>query len=196
MSGVPNLPPNEVRSQYLEELTMLFARHGLSRMAGRVLAFLLLNDKPGVSSRDIAADLQASAGSVSTATRELAEAGCVRRLTVPGSRSHYFKAADNMWDTLLSTERLRLARVTALVEEIMQAADLDIHARTRLDGMRVHYAFLQRSYARLCNEWTEFKHRHDTERGDEVTGLAESAGDIERVSDDLSDRTSRRGGLR
>jgi DNA-binding transcriptional regulator GbsR (MarR family) len=139
-------------------------------MAGRVLAFLLLHEEPGASSRDIAADLQASAGSVSTATRELAEAGYIRRLAVPGSRSHYFKAADDMWATFLAAEHQRHARAAALVAGIMRAVDLDTHPRARLDKMCAYYEFLERSYACLSKDWAEFERRHSTERGDEIGG--------------------------
>ncbi|NEE02408.1 GbsR/MarR family transcriptional regulator [Phytoactinopolyspora halotolerans] len=134
-------------------------------MAGRVLAFLMLSTASQVSSGDIARALRVSAGSVSTATRELAEAGCIRQIAVPGSRGHYFRSADDVCGAFLVAEQRRHHVNVAFAEELMGILDPDeTKPLKRLANMRDYHAFLDRSHLRLRHEWEELKRRRDAAR--------------------------------
>jgi hypothetical protein len=86
---------------YAERWGIVFENLGATRMMGRVLGWLLVCDPPEQSSGELAEGLDASAGSISTATRALAQAGMIERVGVPGKRSSYFHVRPGMWGDLL-----------------------------------------------------------------------------------------------
>ncbi len=82
----------EEERRFAEELGSYWEDAGGTRMAGRVLGALLLADPPEMSSAELVGFLGISAGSVSTATRELIRPGLAERVRVPGDRQDYFRA--------------------------------------------------------------------------------------------------------
>jgi DNA-binding transcriptional regulator GbsR (MarR family) len=62
---------DEGRERYVEDFGLLLERFGLPRMVGRVLGVLLVSEAPEHSAEDLAGVLQASRGSISSATRTL-----------------------------------------------------------------------------------------------------------------------------
>ena len=76
--------------QFIEEMGALFDQVGSTRMAGRVWAYLLIADAEQVSSADLVEALNASASSISSATRLLESLEMVDRIRLPGDRRDYF----------------------------------------------------------------------------------------------------------
>ena len=77
---------DEERASYAEDFGLLFEGFGLPRMVGRVLGVLLISDPPELSAEELAEALQASRGSISSATRSLIGMGLVQRRTKRGER--------------------------------------------------------------------------------------------------------------
>jgi len=77
---------------------MLELEAGTPRMVGRILGWLLICDPPEQSAGDLAEALQASKGSISTATRVLLRLGFVERVRFQGERFDRFRAQPEAWD--------------------------------------------------------------------------------------------------
>ena len=88
--------------RFVEELGMQFELEaGAPRMVGRVLGWLLVCDPPEQSAAELASVLQASKGSISTATRVLLRMGLIVRVRVRGERFDRFSARPEAWDEFI-----------------------------------------------------------------------------------------------
>ncbi|MCX5999189.1 MAG: MarR family transcriptional regulator [Chloroflexi bacterium] len=66
--------------RFIEDVGLYVERYGLSRMAGRVLGWLLICDPAQQSMEDLSRTLGASKGSISTVTRILIQIGLIERV--------------------------------------------------------------------------------------------------------------------
>src|ERR687888_775303 len=91
--------------RFVEELGVYFELEaGTPRMIGRTLGWLLVCDPPEQSAADLAELLQASKGSISTATRVLLRMGFIERVRFRGERFDRFRARPEAWDDFLWRE--------------------------------------------------------------------------------------------
>lgn len=127
-----------------EQLALTLTQHGLQRMTARVLAVLLFSDADAITAGEIADQLKASAGSVSTAIKMLASTGLIERVPAPGSRREHYRFPDDGWARLMSTQNQMLQ----VMQDSAQQAIADVAANTRavsrLTTMRDFHAHLQR----------------------------------------------------
>lgn len=93
---------------FVEKLGLKFEADGKPRIAGRVLAYLLVC-REAQSLDELAEVLRVSKGSVSSNARLLERRGVVERVTRPGDRRDYYRISDDLhvkfMDALL--DRLR-----------------------------------------------------------------------------------------
>ena len=97
--------------QFAEEMGQFFEGGGLTRMAGRVWAMLLVMNEPYLSAADLRDALGASAGSISGATRSLLQLGLIERVNVRGERRDYFAPRRG---AIVNTLWLQLQRLVAI----------------------------------------------------------------------------------
>jgi DNA-binding transcriptional regulator GbsR (MarR family) len=111
------------------------------------------------------------------ATRRLVESGFVKRHTVPGERSHYFRAETDVWGSWLASERKYLdrqrdiiARGLAVVEQDGHTGpgDVDAPVRERLRNGRDYMQWLHGHHRKMLEDWEAFKAARDT--GDDAPG--------------------------
>lgn len=142
------------RHAFAEELGQFFEERGLPRMEGRAAGWLVVCQPPQQSPQDLATALQASRGAISMAMRALQRAGAVERVTVPGSRKHYYQLRPGFWREEIDKRVQEAAEVRELTADGLQrlsaagAGDLQ-----RLRDMHEMYEFLETEYARLRDRW-------------------------------------------
>ncbi|MEZ4612205.1 MAG: MarR family transcriptional regulator [Caldilineaceae bacterium] len=88
---------HEQKRQFLEDFALHMEHQGLPRMAGRILAWLLICDPPEQSMPDLVEVLQASKSSVSTMTRHLIQFGMIERVSLPGERRFLPRYMPDYW---------------------------------------------------------------------------------------------------
>lgn len=149
---------DEDRASYVEDFGLMFEGFGLPRMVGRVLGALLISDPPELSAEELAEALQASRGSISSATRSLIGMGLVQRLTKRGERRDYFRMKPGAWDELMRRELESLARFRQMAERGLDIASSDSpEARLNLEEMREFYAYWEREMPAVLKRWEEDK---------------------------------------
>lgn len=127
--------------RFVEDLAQWFESSGMPRITGRVVAYLLVCDPPEQSAEDLATALDASRGSISAATRLLATAGLIERVTFRGDRRTYHRAVPD-WSSLLAVQLQRLAELRRLLEQGRAALGGEVPARReRLDGINAFATF-------------------------------------------------------
>ncbi len=139
---------------YLERWGMLFELLGATRMMGKILAWLLISDPPEQSAGDIAQAVGASAGSVSTTTRALTQAGMVERLGIPGERSAPFRVRSGVWGQLLRKRMSYIVSMRDLVEEGLEfSAGADEDSTLRLRELGSYCSFIERELPAFIARW-------------------------------------------
>lgn len=143
-----------------EEFGLLWEEFGMLRMDGRVLGYLMLSSAPHVSSAELRDALQASAGSISTTTRKLKQWGFVRQVAVPGERSHFFRAADDVWGAFLAAEDKNYLRARDFADHVLSGLDKeDELPRLRFENMRDYHEWLESHHQTISELWEEHKRK-------------------------------------
>ena len=146
----------EARRRFINDLGHLYARYGLSVTFGRVFGLLLLSDDP-LGLDDISTLLQISKSAVSVVTRELLQAGIVRRLSTPGSRRVLYEASDDMVPIFHAT----FARVRQSLPLLQSGEPLAHpgHARRRMREMIALHEFWLAESEGIIERWRRLMRR-------------------------------------
>ncbi|MDR1388149.1 MAG: MarR family transcriptional regulator [Propionibacteriaceae bacterium] len=163
------------RRQFAEDLSLIWEMAGTSRMDGRVLGYLMIMDRPHISSADLAQVLHASAGAVSMSTRRLVDMRFIRQHSIPGDRRHYFKAEDDPWGSFLSNEHRFFDRE---IETLGQAMELigpdEPAARRRLRNGRDYLTWISAYHNKMLADWESHKRERDAHERAEAAGPSAS----------------------
>jgi len=138
--------------QYVEQAAVAMEGMGMPRSWGKLLGWLLICDPPQQSSAELAAALDLSAGSVSSGTRMLENAGLVRRVAAPGRRGKVYEMTDDAF--LRATRSNQFTRFRELMEDGLALIGDDTAPRAqRLRKTRDFYAFLEREIPALFDRF-------------------------------------------
>ncbi|MGW7686230.1 GbsR/MarR family transcriptional regulator [Kribbella sp. NPDC054772] len=154
------------RVDFVEQFALIRELAGSPRMEGRVLGYLIVSNKPYVSSAELARALSASAGSISSTTRRLIDLGFIARHAVPGDRNHYFKVDDDIWGSFLAGERRSLHKQQQLFADMLQELPDDMPGpRKRLRNARNYFEWLTSYHRKMLADWEEYRDKLDAEEG-------------------------------
>jgi DNA-binding transcriptional regulator GbsR (MarR family) len=140
--------------KFIEELSIqLDSEVALPRMVGRVLGWLLVCEPPEQSAAELAAALEASKGSISTATRVLVRVGFIERVRFRGERFDRFRAQPEAWDQFFWRREQFEAprRVFRLGLEAL--ADEPAERRRRLEELDALYAWWEKRLPALREQY-------------------------------------------
>lgn len=154
---------NPAKERYIEEVGLQLERGGMQRMTGRVLGALLVAEPAEQSADELAEMLQASRGSISTATRYLIQLGFVERVSKLGERRDYYRNRHGAWleMTRRGVEQLRMFR--ELAEQGLKLLESsDPEAKLGLEEMRDFYAFAEREFPEVFERWETLKASRET----------------------------------
>lgn len=142
----------------VEELGLWFEHIGIPRMAGRVMGWLLVCDPPEQTMQQLADELQASMGSVSTMTRLLDQLGLIERTSLPGERKVRYRIRPDAWSRTWEEHLEQSRSFLAIAEKglaILEGADTE--RRGRLEGMREYSRFYVEELPILIAKWEDYQ---------------------------------------
>jgi DNA-binding transcriptional regulator GbsR (MarR family) len=126
----------EAATHFIERLGLQVEGEGFPRISGRIVGFLLLQDRP-YSLDELADELKVSKASISTNARALERLGYVERHSVPGDRRDYYQIVDEPWVQLMATVRDQFRSRIDLFTETESALPVEFDAgRRRLAAWR------------------------------------------------------------
>lgn len=126
---------------------------GTPRMVGRALGWLLVSDPPEQSAAELAEHLQASKGSISTATRVLLRLGFIERVRVRGERFDRFRARPESWNDFFWRQEQFAAPRRVLRIGLDALADEPSERRERLEELDQLYAWWEERLPTLREEY-------------------------------------------
>ena len=148
----------ETRLQFIEDAGDLLEEHGLPHMAGRVIGALLVCVPPEMSMDELAEELQASKGSISTATQLMLRFGFIEKISRPGHRRHYYRMRPDVWSHVLEQDTAHLDKHASLVERGLELmAGRAEPMKERLLEMRLFFGFIKEEVPALVKRWEERK---------------------------------------
>lgn len=144
----------EEKQHFIEEIALFFEQFGITRMAGRMLGWLLICNPPHQSMNEIANALHASKGSISATSRLLIQNGLVERFTLPGKRRDYYRVRPRAWVEVMKRILDEIALMRELAEVGLELlADEAPESRARLGHMRDTFEFFEREFPALLQRW-------------------------------------------
>jgi DNA-binding transcriptional regulator GbsR (MarR family) len=153
----------EDEAAFVEAMGHFMGAYGMTPVAGRLWAWLLICDPPARTAADLASDLKASRGAISGAAASLTSAGMIRRVGRRGDRREYFSAPPGTFDALLHSAGGAYGRLLAITTEGLATVGGPEGRRERLQEVHDAVAFVARELPILVE-------RYLVERSSAVTG--------------------------
>lgn len=127
---------------------------GMPRMASRVFAYVLAEDRDAYTARELATGLDVSAAAISGAVGYLVGARLLVKERAPGGRGDLFRVTDgDVWSTILNARVPLIAHFVTAVDESIAILDDDGPGARRLGETRDFFAFLQQDMAEMAERW-------------------------------------------
>ncbi len=145
---------NDRQAGFVEEMGTFLASVGMTPMAGRLLAWLLICDPVEQTAADLAHDLHASRGSISGAVRQLETAGFIRRTRRRGDRREFISMPAAAIRSLVGSAGAiyeGLAEIAARGVNVVH--DLPPPARERIQEFHDFVAFVQDALPKLMAQY-------------------------------------------
>jgi hypothetical protein len=141
---------------------------GAPRMVGRVWGWLLVCDPPEQSAADLVESLQASKGSISTATRVLVRLGLIERVRFRGERFDRFRVRPEAMEEAIWRED-QFTRPRRVIQMGLDAlADEPPVRRARLEELDRLYAWWEDRIGKLREEYLADRRRAGARKTSEV----------------------------
>lgn len=153
------MPTINERSAFIEENGILFESLGMTRMAGRIMGFLMVTDKEMVSFEELTQVLQASKSSISTNVKSLILIKFIKPVTAPGDRkTYYMLSQDISWSEIFNK---RMEELNYLVSIFNRALNLRTNKNDKpaqwLDKAMEFYEWIGGKFPSLMEEWEEYQ---------------------------------------
>jgi DNA-binding transcriptional regulator GbsR (MarR family) len=146
------------KQQFVEDCGLYFERVGLTRVAGRIIGWLLVCHPPHQQQSDLVEALQASKSTISVALNVLTTLYLVERFTLPGDRRTYYRTSKDMWSRSFRARMHQVTELKQLGERGLEALkDEPPERRQRLEFMRDMNAFMEAEFPKLLDRWDEIK---------------------------------------
>jgi DNA-binding transcriptional regulator GbsR (MarR family) len=152
------------RAAFIEGFALKLNESGMQRMAARVFATLLTAPGGGLTAREIAETLGASAGAVSGATSYLTRTGLVERTRTPGERVDRYDIKGTSWAEVMAVETEMLLSLSSWLDKGASAVAGDLEATDRLEATRDFFAFMADEMPKLVERW-QTSHRQNGATG-------------------------------
>ncbi len=144
---------DEAVSRFIEDFASALVEMGVPRMPARVFVALLTADSGRLSAAELAATLRASPAAMSGAVRYLIQVGLVRRESEPGSRRHFYRVPDNVWDELIRIRDRLMARWTGVLREGIKILGADTPAGARVAESVRYFEFVSSELPLVIEKW-------------------------------------------
>jgi DNA-binding transcriptional regulator GbsR (MarR family) len=143
--------------RFVEQFASVLVEAGVPRMPARVFSLLLIVDSGRLSAIELAKQLQASPAAVSGGVRYLISVGMIRREGEPGSRKHYYRMPDDVWQEVISGRDRLMVRWTSVLREGVSLLGRDTPAGARMADSVQFFEFVTAELPRVLARWQEYK---------------------------------------
>lgn len=140
-------------SDFPDSIAELFVAHGWPRLAGRVLAELMLAEPPFLSTVQLCDRLGTSKGHLSSAITVLKAMGMIERFGVAGSRRHHYRLTPDAFVRAMHASARPSRTLAELADQALGDVPAGSRAHDELTRMRDFYRFLAHRFPELVAEF-------------------------------------------
>jgi DNA-binding transcriptional regulator GbsR (MarR family) len=132
---------------------------GMPRMASRVFAYILAEDRDHYTARDLTEGLEVSPAAVSGAMKYLVPTGLVvKERQRGGGRGDVYRVTDgDIWATIMAARTPVLEQFVAAVDDALELLDPGSPGRERLAETREFFAFMIDDLAGMLDRWHDHR---------------------------------------
>jgi len=176
LHAAPAERDEQARDRFVERFASLLVEAGIPRMPARVFAALLCTDAGRLTAAELSEQLKASPAAVSGGVRYLIAVGMVSRDGEPGSRRHYYRVPDNVWDEVVSSRDRVMVRWTAALRDGIELLGADTPAGERLADSVQYFEFVSAELPMVRVRWQEHKAKlaRDSAAGSTAPGVGDT----------------------
>jgi len=157
------------QAAFVEAMGQYLSSVGMTPMAGRMLAWLLICDPAEQTAAELADALRASRGAISTAARSLETAGFVRRSRRRGERREHFSMPPGAIRALVGGAGAIYHRLRVIAAHgIGVVADLPPPKRERIEEFHDFIAYVERMVPALMEQYLRDRDRARASLDDEA----------------------------
>lgn len=142
---------------YIEEAGLAFELFGMTRMAGRILGYLIVCDKDAVSFNELQEGLKASKGSISGTTNQLVAIGFIEPVLIPGDRKTYFRVSNMDVGTILRGRISLFVKFAAVLEKGRSLKSRNDHVAEWTLEISSFYRWLGDEVEQVLAKWDQEK---------------------------------------
>ncbi len=151
------MPQHNERANFIEETGFIFEKLGVTRMAGRILGYLMVSDKEHICFDELTQVLQASKSSISTNLKSLINVEFVKPHTLPGDRKTYYMLSPDIdWSGYLMR---RFENIRTMNDHFKKGLSLRVNKKDQvskwLSGTVEFYDWLLKEYPKFIRQWKE-----------------------------------------
>lgn len=145
----------------VEEFGNIYEAYGLKRLKGLIVGLLLTQTEP-VSLDDMTTLLRRSKGPISSAVRELASIGLIRKVEGPENRRDYYVAHPDLFYNNFKFNMATVRKNRATADRFLAAMQEDDAVRhdvamQNMERMRAFYTLMETFYEGFSAEWERVK---------------------------------------
>jgi DNA-binding transcriptional regulator GbsR (MarR family) len=145
---------------FVEDVGLIFERLGMSRIAGKILGWLLISNPPHQTMRDLEEALQVSKASISNNSRILAQMGIIERISLPGHRRDHYRIRSGAWLEITRWRANQIRQFRELAERGLNLLDGEEPTLSdRLQEMHTIYSFFEREFPPLMSRLEQLNSR-------------------------------------
>lgn len=148
---------NREKLTYIEESGILFEQLGMTRMAGRVFGLLVISDRESLSFDQICEILDASKGSISGTTKQLAQTGLIRPVTLPGDRKTYYRVTEMELGDLIKSKMQMFSKLSRLLASGKLLKEQDDDLSQWLLEASTFYSWIGDEMDKVIDKWHKEK---------------------------------------
>jgi DNA-binding transcriptional regulator GbsR (MarR family) len=150
---------NDAEAAFVDAMAGHLYRRGLQRMPARVWSWLLISDPPEQTAEQLAHELHASRGAISTAVRDLGRARLLQRTRNRGDRRDYFSTPPAVLRRLISGMGPVLTEGREIADEgLALLAGRSNADRDRLQELRDVYSYYEREWPSITERYLRGRH--------------------------------------
>ena len=147
--------------RFVERFAILLAGTGMARMPARVFAYMFIDDTDRYTATELAEALRVSPAAISTAVRDLVQAGLVGKQREPGDRTDTYVLYDgDVWTEIFLKREGLLEQFERIAAEGVTLLGRDRPAGHRMAETQAFFAFMHAELPSLIARWQE--HRRET----------------------------------
>jgi len=142
-------------ARFIERFSGALTDAGMPRMPARLFAALLLAEDGGLTSAQLAAQMQVSPAAISGAVRYLMQIGLVTRHREAGERRDTYRLYNDMWYELIGNQDQRYLRMIDALQQGVEAVGSATPTGRRLDETARFFDFIRVEMTTLMQRWRD-----------------------------------------